>query len=57
MNIVSGNLTLTVEMGLTYEVGMILGGVMIDSVFTVTQVENNMTFPLEAADCERMGWR
>lgn len=57
MNIISGNLNLTVELGLTYEVGMILGGVMIDSTFTVDKTENDLTFPLDASDCEKMGWR
>jgi hypothetical protein len=56
MNIVSGSLTITIELGLTYEVGMIFGGVMIDSIFTVQKQENNLTFPLEKADCEKMGW-
>jgi hypothetical protein len=56
MNIISGHLNLNLEIGLTYEVGMILGTVMIDSTFTVTQPENNLTFPLDPADCKRMGW-
>ncbi len=56
MNIVSGSLTIQIELGLTYEVGMILGGVMIDSIFLVEKQENDLTFPLEPADCEKMGW-
>lgn len=56
MNIISGSLTIVIELGLTYEVGMIMSGVMIDSVFTVTQQENNLTFALEPSDCEKMGW-
>jgi|GEM_PF-2705750 len=56
MNIISGSLNIVIELGLTYEVGMILSGVMLDSVFTVTQQENNLTFALEPADCEKMGW-
>ena len=56
MNITSGSLTITIELGLTYEVGMILSGVMIDSVFKVDKRENDLTFPLEPADCDKMGW-
>jgi len=56
MNIISGNLTITIELGLTYEVGMILSGVMIDSIFTVDKQENELTFDLAPSDCEKMGW-
>lgn len=56
MNIVSGNLTINVELGLTYEVGMILSGLMIDSIFIVEKQENNLTFDLAPEDCAKMGW-
>jgi len=56
MNIVSGNLSINIELGLTYEVGMILNGVMIDSVFTVDKRDISLTFDLEPSDCEKMGW-
>jgi len=40
----------------TYEVGIFLGGRMIDSSFTVTKQEYDMIFPLDPDDCKRMGW-
>jgi hypothetical protein len=56
MNIISGDLTINIELGLTYEVGMILGGQMIDSTFTVDKQENVLNFALSPEDCQKMGW-
>ncbi|MCD6346293.1 MAG: hypothetical protein J7L96_02610, partial [Bacteroidales bacterium] len=54
--IVAGNLIMQAEMHATYEVGMILDNKMTDSTFTVTSQNINMTFELDPADCEKMGW-
>ena len=44
------------EMNATYEIGMILDNKMTDSTFTVNSQNIEMTFELDPADCEKMGW-
>ncbi|MBT3243433.1 MAG: hypothetical protein HN352_09790 [Bacteroidetes bacterium] len=54
--IVAGNLIMYAEMNATYEIGMILDNKMTDSTFTVNSQNIEMTFELDPADCEKMGW-
>lgn len=55
-DIVNGEITILCEMNSTYEIGLIVNGVMNTTTYKIDGTDFNFKFDLGDADCATMGW-